>query len=226
MEPNMAVSRNWVIVSVNSIRFECINNWIKHVTWWQGLMGTMGKPCARDFSVYWTKVFQNHNRVIHLVRYQVDQVQLNKVKCQLDETRWFYWCILSSTCFGYIRPSSGALDVELQDMVFCTEFLDEWWSWEPLRRSCVRCGWWTVPSAPYTRPTQRLSRPPPIQKLGAENHTLQLNIQCSWWWAYAPETCRAKNTSIKLPSYIKLAFHSISWGKCTVKQPLSSVNFD
>jgi len=26
---------------------------------------------------------------------------------------------------------------------------------------------------------QRLSRPPPIQKLGAENHMLQLNIQCS-----------------------------------------------
>ena len=25
---------------------------------------------------------------------------------------------------GYIRPSSGALDVELQHMVFCTEFLD------------------------------------------------------------------------------------------------------
>jgi len=48
---------------------------------------------------------------------------------------------------------------------------------------------------------------------------LQLNIQCSWWWAYAPETCRAKNTSIKLPSSIKLAFHFISWGRCTVKQP-------
>ena len=31
-------------------------------------------------------------------------------------------------------------------------------------------------AAPYTRPTQRLSRPPPIQKLGAENHMLQLNI--------------------------------------------------
>ena len=30
--------------------------------------------------------------------------------------------------------------------------------------------------APYTRPTQWLSRPPPIQKLGAENHMLQLNI--------------------------------------------------
>jgi len=26
------------------------------------------------------------------------------------------------------------------------------------------------------RPTQRLSRPPPIQKLGAENRMLQLNI--------------------------------------------------
>jgi len=57
-----------------------------------------------------------------------------------------------------------------------------------------------------------LSRPPPIQKLGAENHKLQLNIQCSWWWAYVPETCRAKNTSIKLPSCIKLAFHFISFG--------------
>ena len=27
-----------------------------------------------------------------------------------------------------IRQSSGALDVELQHMVFCTEFLDGWWS--------------------------------------------------------------------------------------------------
>jgi len=34
----------------------------------------------------------------------------------------------------------------------------------------------TAPSAPQTRPTQRLSRPPPIQNLGAENHMLQLNI--------------------------------------------------
>ena len=81
-----------------------------------------------------------------------------KVKCHLDATRSFYWCILSSTCFGYICPSSGALDVELQPMVSCTEFLDGWWSWEPLRRSCVRCGWCRAtsmaPSAPYTRPTQ------------------------------------------------------------------------
>jgi len=28
----------------------------------------------------------------------------------------------------------------------------------------------TAPSAPYTRPTQRLSSPRPIHKLGAENH--------------------------------------------------------
>jgi len=34
-----------------------------------------------------------------------------------------------------------------------------------------------------------------------------------------PIKCRAKNTSIKLPSCIKLAFHIISWGRCTVKQP-------
>ena len=130
----------------------------------------------------------------------------NKVKCQLDATMLFYWCILSSKCLGRIRPSSGALDVELQHMVFCTEFLDGWWSWEPLRRSCVRC---TAPSAPHTRPTQRLSRLPPIQKLSAENHMLQLNISCSWWWAYSPEICRGKNTSIKLPCCIKLAFHFI-----------------
>jgi len=71
------------------------------------------------------------------------------VKCQLDATRWFYWCILSSTCFGYIRSSSGALEAELQHMVFCTEFLDGWWSWEPLRRSCLRCRWCrAAPSAP------------------------------------------------------------------------------
>jgi len=35
-------------------------------------------------------------------------------------------------------------------MVFCNEFLDGWWSLEPLCRSCVRCGWWRAPSAPYT----------------------------------------------------------------------------
>jgi len=38
---------------------------------------------------------------------------------------------------------------------------------------------------------------------------LQLNIWCSWWWAYVPETCRAKNTLIKSSCCIKLAFHFI-----------------
>ena len=68
---------------------------------------------------------------------------------------------------------------------------------------------WMAPSAPHTRPTQQLSRPPPIQNLGAENRMLQL-VWYSWWWAYVPETCRPKNTSIKLPCCIKLAFHIIS----------------
>ena len=75
-------------------------------------------------------------------------------------------------------------------MVFCTEFLDGWWSWEPLRRSCVRCGW-----------------------CRAANHMPQLS---SWWWAYAPETCRTKNTSIKLPCCIKLAFHIISYSTMSI----------
>jgi len=60
-----------------------------------------------------------------------------------------------------MRPSLGALDVELQHMVFCTEF----WMGGGLESRCI---------APHTRPMQRLS--PPIQTLGAENHMLQLNI--------------------------------------------------
>ena len=74
-------------------------------------------------------------------------------------------------------------------------------------------------SAPHTRPTQRLSRPPPIQKLGAENHMLQLNIWCSWWWACVPEACQAKNTLIKLPCCIKLTFQINSRARCMVKLP-------
>ena len=68
----------------------------------------------------------------------------------------------------------------------------------------------TATSAPHTRPTQLLSRTPSIQKPGAENHMLQLNIWCSCWWAYILETCRAKNTVIKLPCCIKLAIQTIS----------------
>jgi len=127
-------------------------------------------------------VYAKHSEHIHLYWFWGlsgrGSSSWSNVKCQLDAIKWFYWCILSSTCFGYISPSSGALDIELQDMIFCTEFLDGWWFWEPLLRSYVRCGLCrrTAPSAPYTQPMQRLSRPPPIQKLGAENHMLQLNI--------------------------------------------------
>ena len=49
-------------------------------------------------------------------------------------------------------------------------------------------------------------------------------VPCSWRWAYVPETCRAKNTLIKLPCGIKLAFQIISWGRCTIRQPSSFVH--
>ena len=78
-----------------------------------------------------------------------------------------------------------------------------------------------VRHTPHTRPAQRLSRPPPIQKLGAENHILQINIWCSWWWAYVHETCRARNTLIKLPCCVRLAFQIMSWGRCAFKQTSS-----
>jgi len=48
-----------------------------------------------------------------------------------------------------------------------------------LESRCVGCVYGADGVArhhPQTRPKQQLSRPPPIQKLGAENRTLQLNI--------------------------------------------------
>ena len=110
-----------------------------------------------------------------------------------------------------------------QVILLMYSYLDMWRVHTPIIRS-ITCGYCCAkaPSAPYTLSTQRLSRPPPIQKLGAENHTLQLNIQCSWRWAYVPKTCQAKNILKKLPSCIKLAFHFISRGRCTVKQPSST----
>ena len=117
-------------------------------------------------------------------------------------------------------------------MVFCTDFLDGWWSWEPLRRSCVRCGWCTAPSAPYTRP--RVARQHPhrthdLHSSSQDHHpsknSVQKTIRCNSTsnapddGRMYPETCGAKNTLIKLPCCIKLAFQIISWGRCTVKQP-------
>jgi len=69
--------------------------------------------------------------------------------------------------------SSGALDVELQHMVCCTEFFDGWWSWEPLRRSCLRCGWCRAPSS------------------GALDAELQPMVFCTefldGWWCWVEE---------------------------------------
>jgi len=57
------------------------------------------------------------------------------------------------------------------------------------------------------------------------HHPHRAHIWCSWWWAYVPETCRATNTPIKLPSCIKLEFHFISWRRCTVKQTSNYIFF-
>jgi len=112
-----------------------------------------------------------------------------------------YWCILSSTCFGRIRPSSGALDAELQHIVFCTEFVGGWWFWEPLRRSCAR----------YTRPTQRLS--PTFSK-----HTNYLTYRMTDSLTYCFST--------RLPQKIehfreKLWNKSIKILKCRAKFPIA-----
>jgi len=101
---------------------------------------------------------------------------------------------LARRFFGYKRPSSGALDVELQHMVFCTEFLDGCWSWEPLRSSCVRCGWCTSMSKNSVQKTIRCNSTPNASDDGR----------------MYPKTSRAKNTSIKLPCCTKLIFHIIT----------------
>ena len=43
---------------------------------------------------------------------------LDNVERRFETDIYIHTYILSSTFFGYIRPSSGALDVELQHMVF------------------------------------------------------------------------------------------------------------
>ena len=82
----------------------------------------------------------------------------------------------------------------------------------------------TATSAPHTRPTQRLSRPPPIQKLGAKNHMLQLNIQCSWWWAYIPETSRVKNTYLLTYSMVQSPSWEANWFEASQEIPRTSRN--
>jgi len=75
----------------------------------------------------------------------------------------FNYGILSSTYFGYIRPSSGALDVELKH----TCFLHRVFGWVVVLRAAV-----------LVVCTVRMVScdSPPIQKLSSENHMLELSI--------------------------------------------------
>jgi len=50
------------------------------------------------------------------------------------------------------------------------------WMGGGLESRCVGRVYGADGAAPETRSTRRLSRPPPIQKLGAENQMLQLDI--------------------------------------------------
>jgi len=62
-------------------------------------------------------------------------------------------------------------------MVFCTEFLDGWWSSEPLRGSCVRCGWCRARHHPHRTHDSRS---------GSEDHHPSKNsVQKTIW-------CRAR----------------------------------
>jgi len=49
-----------------------------------------------------------------------------------------------------------------------------------------------------------------------KNPLTPAGLEPATFWFVAQH--RAKNTSIKLPSCMKLAFHFISWGRCTIKQ--------
>jgi len=70
------------------------------------------------------------------------------------------------------QPVHGTATYRREDTRDC---IVQFWPPDDERYGAVRCGWCRkAPSAPYTRPTQRLSRPPPTQKLGTENHMLQL----------------------------------------------------
>jgi len=72
---------------------------------------------------------------------------------------------------------------------------------------------YAVPLKTTTHPKTRCKKP-----YAATQHLMLLVM------GVCTETCRAKNTSIKLPSCIKLAFQFISCGRCTVKQPSSLQN--
>jgi len=150
--------------------------------------GECASGCVRNSrrirSLFHGPVFTDKITVLHLVKKSPppNHPNLWKHKFQYCEIMWnanlmqqgnFIHVFLALHVSAAYATSSGALDAELQHMVFCTEFVGGWWSWEPLRKLCVWCG---------------------------------RTIHTTYAAAYAPETCRAKNTSIKLPCCIKLAF--------------------
>jgi len=77
------------------------------------------------------------------------------------------------------------------------------WMGGGLESRCVGRVYGTAPSRTVhtttTYPKTRCRKP-----YAATQHLMLLMM------GYVPETCRAKNTSIKIPSCIKLAFHFIS----------------
>jgi len=111
----------------------------------------------------------------------------------------FIGSILSSTCFGYIRLSSGALDVELQHMVFCTEFLDGWWAWEPLRMvPCVRCGWCRATARHHPHRTHDL--PSGSQAHHPSKNSVQKTICCN-------SKSNAPDDGHMRPKHVELRIH-------------------
>jgi hypothetical protein len=92
------------------------------------------------------------------------------------------------------------MDVELQHIVFCTEFLDGWWSWEPLCRSCVQCGW--------CHAWHHLHRTHDLRSGSQDHHpsknSVQKNICCNST-SNAPEDGRMN------PKYIELGIHESNY---------------
>ena len=130
-------------------------------------------------------------------------------------------------------------------MVFCTEFLDGWRSWEKLHGSCVWCGWDGVVQLIRTAPSWVVCTVQMGWCCVTQSHSTICTVHTTHTDALKTTThpktwCRepyaatqhlmllvmgvcTRNMSIKLPCCIKLAFHIISWGRCTVKQPSNHI---
>jgi len=63
-------------------------------------------------------------------------------------------------------------------MVFCSEFLDGWWSWQTVSKSCVRCGWCRATQSHDTPDDGRKNRLKHVQHLTEINKLW--NIASCW----------------------------------------------